>query len=88
MTTAKKPSTPRQPPTQTPAKAEPKKVTAEDDVLPYVRRRKVFSTGSVASQFNVSNGSATALVAILRIKRVIEKDGKASDGTSQWRYTG
>ena len=85
MATAKKCSTPQS--ATKSATAKPVKVTAED-VLPYVRRRKVFSTGSVASQFNVSNGSATALVAILRIKRVIEKDGTASDGTSQWRYTG
>ena len=66
----------------------PTKVTAEDDVLPYARKRKVFSTGSVASDFHISSGSATALVAILRIKRCIEKDGKAADGTSQWRFVG
>ena len=63
-------------------------ITAENDVLPYARKRKVFSTGSVADEFGIAAGSAVALVAILRIKRVIEKDGKAADGTSQWRFTG
>jgi len=61
------------------------KINVEDHVLPFARKKKVFSTGSIAETFGVSFGSASALVAILRIKRAVEKDGTAADGTSQWR---
>lgn len=41
----------------------------------------------VSEKYGVSQGSA-ALVAILRIKRVIESEGKNDNGDSLWHYTG
>ncbi len=63
-------------------------ITADEHVLPYVQQQRTFSTGSVARHFNIAPGSAVALMAILRIKRVIERNGEATDGTSKWLYTG
>lgn len=70
-----------------PSTTGPRKVTAED-ILPFVRKMKQFSTSDVGSTFRVSEGSARSLVAILRIKRVIEAAGKSEDGSSLWRYVG
>lgn len=69
------------------APSGPAKVKAEQ-VAEYAKRRKRFSTGDVVEQFGVTPGSAAALVAILRIKEVIEPDGKANDNTSRWRHVG
>jgi hypothetical protein len=64
------------------------KINATDHVIPFVRKVKRFSTEDVAQKFNVSSGSAAALVAILRIKSLIESEGKNDAGVSLWRYTG
>jgi hypothetical protein len=61
-----------------------KKITAKD-ILPWVLKRKTFTTGQVASEFGVSDGTSAALVAILRIKdTILPSEGKGNDGTSQW----
>lgn len=64
--------------------ASRKKVTAEE-VTPWVTKRKSFTTAQVAKQFKVSEGSARALLAILRLKGVLAKsEAKGTDGSSAW----
>lgn len=60
------------------------KVTA-DHILPWVKKRKKFTTAQLAKQFDVSMSRAAALIAILRIKGAVGPSlGKGPDGTSQW----
>ena len=61
-----------------------RKITAKD-VLPWVSKRKSFTTGQLAAEFSVTDGTAAALVAILRIKdAILPSEGKGNDGTSSW----
>lgn len=64
----------------------PKKTVTADHVLVFARRAKRFSTANVVQRFQVTPGSAAALIAILRIKGVLARDGVANDKSSQWRF--
>jgi hypothetical protein len=61
-------------------------------VLEWAQRRKRFSTAQVAKTFAVRPNQASAAIAILRIKQVVERDesaGKQSnDKSSRWVFTG
>ena len=50
------------------------------------RDRPTFSTGDIMNDFGAAKDNATAVAAVLRIRRLTEKAGTAPDGTSLWRW--
>jgi hypothetical protein len=59
-----------------------------DVVLTFAQKAKRFTTQGVAGRFKVPKQRAAACIAILRIKEVVESDGKTRDGDSKWVYCG
>jgi len=58
-----------------------------DDVEKAFHSRKTFSTGDIMREFDAAKDNATAVTAVLRMRKRIEKAGTApSDGTSVWRW--
>ena len=56
-----------------------------DGVAKAFGRRKSFSTGEVMKEFDAAIDNATAVMAVLRARKMIEKAGQAPDGTSLWQ---
>jgi hypothetical protein len=50
------------------------------------RRHERFTTADIMHEFNAAKDNATAVAAILRLRRLTEKMGTAPDGTSIWRW--
>jgi hypothetical protein len=57
-----------------------------DDVQKAFANRKTFTTGDIMREFGAAKDNVTAVAAVLRSRKLTEKTGVASDGTSSWRW--
>lgn len=65
------------------------KVTAKQAIEGFAKKRKSFTTGQLAEHYSISKGSATALIAIMRLMGVLDSlPKKPSDTSSRWAYKG